>query len=624
MWFLELSSSILFGFELVFYFAGTHVNLHTCFISGIILGFCSFTIISYFLSLFFTLHYLVPVSIFSAAFLKLHQMNIKRRRKYIIVMKENQITLFILFLITSLLFSHMTMLFANKYTKCVNKDNFSAFISIVSSFTSGCNLNIHSFRQMRIPFSHDAYETKNNDLFSYPLIPAYFTATLMSTGSTSMRSSLFIPTFLILFSLFVGVYLLGFSFLNSEKNSFLTVPLLIFVGGFGFISFIKFNIHNEQNADQFYDWIHYYPKDNSPIITFWRNFLLDYLLPNPNTLWGYTLAIWSMLYFLMAVQANKINFYILAFLFSTMIPQCSPVIYLSLIIWQVIFFLFNRPRNCFHFIKYFSIFLIIGFIELLPFILSKRTTFGIHFSLLFRKYKDFSSPLSLFIECLGILFIVSIAGLYFLSPKQWSKYYPSLVIFILFNIISFKDEEDRLHPFYVCWLPFAVAVVSNTYCMLLKKQSHWFKQYSLAIIFGLLLILTCLSGAFSLEQIIVKTESIGDHKGIHFGFSMIETIPFSSIVFVYPTHISLASTLAGRKTFPPYQPWLKIIGEKEDPSDYDESLIDDEEFLDSKNINYLYFFNTTDQHQAHVISNLRSWNKNFGLTNNTLFVRKNK
>ena len=67
---------------------------------------------------------------------------------------------------------------------------------------------------------------------------------------------------------------------------------------------------------------------------------------------------------------------------------------------------------------------------------------------------------------------------------------------------------------------------------------------------------------------------------------------------------------------------LKTV--KKYPSDYDESLIDDEEFLDSKNINCLYFFNTTDQHQAHVISNLRSWNKNFELTNNTLFVRKNK
>ena len=565
---------------------------------------------------------------------EINVLNNKKKRYFAFSITKNEASAFFLFTIISLIFSYVTMLYSNTYTKCVNDDYISVFTTIVSSIVCGSNSEKRTFSSFEFPFSSFLYDNQHDKTaFNYPIIPSYFTATLMTSGRTSMRYALFFPSFFILLSLFFGIYYLTLSGTKSKKAALISVPLLIFLGGFGFISFIRYLLLPNNNSHELYDWIHhythYYKKDGEieirPITTFWRNFLLDYLLPNPNTLWGFTLAIWTMVFFQIAIKTNYKQIFILSAIFISFIPQCSPNIFISVSLWCFLYYFTNKPKSKKFKYTPFKYFIFVmafpSLIQLLPFIISQRRTFGLHFNILWKNYPDFSNPISLWVESLGLFFIASLTfSFYFLSKEQIKSYIPSLVVFIIFHFIGFINEYERLHPFYVCWIPFAIIAVSEFYSRIISTKGL-ILPYIFNGVFAALMIGTCLSGFISLVQIMITNHPLIDYHDISIGKASIETIEKESSVFIYPPdQTSAISIISGRKIFPPRKEWLDVIGETYDLKyENADDLIKNCDLLKSNNIRYLYYTKS----KKLTPNDLNCWRKIIDNYNSTLYYLTN-
>ncbi|KAJ6254927.1 hypothetical protein M0813_11977 [Anaeramoeba flamelloides] len=176
-------------------------------------------------------------------------------------------------------------------------------MTLIESFLRGCNSKFSNYLDFQFPFFYD-------EQLTYPFFSDYFSALLVSSGAT-LRTSIILPSALLFYSFVCLLYSLNYRLFQSKCSASVSVLLVIFSGGIGFLKFL-FNFINQDNSFNLlefkfqYDYVFKIGKD---ISYFWLGFLDATLVPQRTSLLGYPLSLAALILFHQLVKKSTIKKY---------------------------------------------------------------------------------------------------------------------------------------------------------------------------------------------------------------------------------------------------------------------------------------------------------------------------
>ncbi|KAJ3438613.1 hypothetical protein M0812_14623 [Anaeramoeba flamelloides] len=176
-------------------------------------------------------------------------------------------------------------------------------MTLIESFLRGCNSKFSNYLDFQFPFFYD-------EQLTYPFFADYFSALLVSSGA-ALRTSIILPSALLFYSFVCLLYSLNYRLFQSKCSASVSVLLVIFSGGIGFLKFL-FNFKSQGNSMNLlefkfqYDYVYKIGKD---ISYFWLGFLDATLVPQRTSLLGYPLSLAALILCHQLVKKSMIKKY---------------------------------------------------------------------------------------------------------------------------------------------------------------------------------------------------------------------------------------------------------------------------------------------------------------------------
>ena len=420
-------------------------------------------------------------------------------------------------------------------------------LNIISSIVFGCNSKRKSFFDFKTPFY-------SNQSLAYPIIPNFFSASLLGCFKCSFRTCLNFPSYFLIFSLFIILSRLIFQFTQNKISCFFGPYLFLFTGGLGFLLLFDENARNERYTD----YVYYWGKDKHE---FWFQTIIHILMPQRASLFGLPISYSIILIFLKInfKTKPKIDLFIIASIFIILLPQISGQILIAITQWVIsyglIHFQFNQFWNYFIF---GIICLSFGIPQLVPFFNRIESNFLSFDTIWSGKHEIIMSKnfFTVWWRSLGLFFIFSkFHGIVILDKEYLLKYIPSIIVFFLSNFIIYQPWSlDNTKLLYAAWIPLSISVVSNFFSFLWKK-----KYYYLTLI---LIFFTCFSGVLATTQHLNTFASIYPNKEETinlFKWTLVNT-SINDIMIIFSDYSNPITTLAGRQSFVGYPGWVASHG----------------------------------------------------------------
>ena len=221
---LITTSSIWLGYEIINLLSPQSWDQLTVLAGAVPVGFGISSWIYYFIQSYRSLNpfigFFVSILYIAISFL-IHTLNHKPIRIRKFTFRFIFLLLF-LFIIYFMLLSQ-TLLKNGIESSATSYSDLPFHLSLISSFAYGFNSGTN---KKQTPF----YAGAN---LCYPIVADYFSSVLVSCGRASLRVSLAVPTFLLLFSITISLYDLSYQFSKRKYVSELTIIFFLLASGTG-------------------------------------------------------------------------------------------------------------------------------------------------------------------------------------------------------------------------------------------------------------------------------------------------------------------------------------------------------------------------------------------------------
>lgn len=568
LWGFEIAVAIYFGYEFVSLFAAKTFDGFQRLAIGTTIGIIIQTwfvfIISYFIELAPPLG-LITIIVFLVLSQIIHQINHKNNVKMEFKITTIQIWTYSISFAFWFYTMYLSMFENNEYSKGSGFSDLGFHLNIISSITHGINHRRQKLMSLRSTFYAGV------DLV-YPFIPNFYSAFLISTGHCSIRYSLMIPSTLIGWSFIVGLYSLTLLLARSHLASALSVFIFFNLGGLGFFSLL------EKECRDLPMWDLDFAVCNRGKNYFWFHPITHVLIPQRASLWAYPLLLWTYTSLIISIIKKDFKLMALAGILTGVMPNVQLHAYVSVAQWSVLYCLVKLiEKEWRRFKQYFMIWSLYGAIAIslalpqMPLYL-KRVNNASYKFLDFNPIWNYSDldcednifkPVMLWIKSLGFFAIISLlGGILVLKKFQFLCYIPSLIIFIVANLILYQPWAlDNTKIFYTGWIPFAVPVVANflqKIVMINTKKVFEIISYFILI---LILVITCLSGFLTTVTTYNFPVSMFKEKGaFKFGLWVAENTPINAIFSVDGGPGNPVPTIGGRQMYCGYGGWIYTHG----------------------------------------------------------------
>ncbi|EAX81080.1 hypothetical protein TVAG_053150 [Trichomonas vaginalis G3] len=215
--------------------------------------------------------------------------------------------------------------------------------------------------------------------------------------------------------------------------------------------------------------------------------------------------------------------------------------------------------------------------------------------------REWSMAIKLWWRGLGLFAFVSLISCWsVLSKEQKIDYIPSIVVFILTNIIRYQPWElDNTKVFYAAWIPFAIHCYGLFIAKLLRHKT-W------RVIGVIILFFSCLS-AIRLYVLEMSTSTpMFEDDAVEFGKWVSENTPTDAIWLTDQWHSNPVLTMAGRQSYMGYGGWLLSHGldyfGRDRDSNYMMEHPEDSDFFIKRNITYAVSYQKAFKNWANITS----------------------
>ena len=454
------------------------------------------------------------------------------------------------------------MLYHDKCSKGAGYGDLPFHLNIISSFATGCNRMHDSFFKVDSVFY-------SGEKLAYPYMTNFLTAVYMTTGRATLRSALMFPSVFMALSLVFGMFYIGKLFSSNQYSNLIAIFIFCNLGGLGFTRLFDPTF---KDGDLIHNW-------GDEIFEFWFHPIMHIIIPQRASLWSMPLCYWCIAVLIQGIQSMKWEAFLLASFYVAITPLVQMHSYVAMAQWAIVYCLLNfpwkSPKQRIQHIKYWAIFAIVANIFALPQFYpyidrlegkSDMSAYGaslqdntfISFKGIWghnRKVVTWKSPFLCWWRGLGVFAVITlVSGWVVLTKKQIMIYTPSIVIFILTNIIRYQPWElDNTKVFYAGWIPIAIHVYG-------EFMARVFQHKKLILIGIILIIASILSAMRYFLLTVIHSSTIFNDSAIHFGNWINENTPVHAIFMTSSWHGHPVLTLAGRQGYMGYGGWLLSHG----------------------------------------------------------------
>ncbi|OHS99722.1 hypothetical protein TRFO_33798 [Tritrichomonas foetus] len=361
-----------------------------------------------------------------------------------------------------------------KNLRNINTQNMASDIAkeimLINSFVTGWNSGRSNIFSIKHPICYQC--RARSSWFS-----AYHSSMLIMSGA-SLNMALFVPSLIALTSFLFIFFMISFLLSESKFLPFVSLFMILTMGGFGFMSWFSAKGRRDMNADYVYN--------NGFSNSCWLHPILLYLIPHRNIpfiLYSFS----SILAIFIKMKKPSPNEYIAIGILAAFTAPMQHQGFFSILIYLISYFaiLFFNERNNRNLMKVIwkslqkmiIAFVVVVFIPLMNYRKTGMDLSWIRFELLWNEQiqNGYYFPLLvLWFQNLGFYpFLALFVLWFFLEKKQLLLYLATLPGFIIGNIILFQQiNYHSIFFFYTTWILFGCILVP----IALKKISFSFKN----------------------------------------------------------------------------------------------------------------------------------------------------
>eukprot|EP00002_Diphylleia_rotans_P000924 TRINITY_DN10498_c0_g1_i1.p1 TRINITY_DN10498_c0_g1~~TRINITY_DN10498_c0_g1_i1.p1 ORF type:complete len:654 (-),score=143.75 TRINITY_DN10498_c0_g1_i1:99-2060(-) len=404
-------------------------------------------------------------------------------------------------------------------------------LSVLTSFVYGKNSrNFSVFKMMEIIF--------DGSRLIYPIIPDYFSATLVVTG-LSLRDALLYPSIMMAWTFFLILYAVSFRFTRSQVAAVVTVFLTLCCGGG-------------------YDF-------KEP--EFWLYFIKDIFLPQRSAMFAYSQALLSFAALWIA-QAERVNratrwqYFQLSGLFAALLPYlqghsyiCVIIVVFVTIMTDMVIWIDNPLKTVVDCSAWGMPAFVFGFPQMYSFMNTASRWGFAQFMPMWTKYP--SGMLAWYWDCLGVFLFLSMFGTYYLPSPSKRKMVGFWFLFVIASFFKFQPwNVDNMKLFYVAYFPMAMAV-GHLYDFLQKKSI-------IARILGFFVLISLMIPGIQclIQKEIMHQSVILNHADVKLGEWARDNTGPEAVFLIHPRHNHPIPMIAGRAVYYGYKGWLQTRGYK--------------------------------------------------------------
>jgi len=430
----------------------------------------SVSLISLVLSQLFGFSVLLFIILFIALLIlsaELRNANLKYKRGGIINNKSEIIVFFLLILILYKLIRLFLFSINGEIIKSVSSNMMMEF-TLISSMKNGINNRRGMIFGIRNPLVEGI-------IMRSGVITSAF-STLMSIGGADTEGAICL-TFAILFlSVFHLQYSLTYRYTNSKVLSYLSVPTLFLIGGFGFVNYINNNDRNNPSIDYIYDL-------GSSGMNNWGHPTLHCFLSSPTSLLCAALSISCFLFYEIGLYKHGGVFVIISCIVCSKFGFVQLVFYFYVNWKQSKYGLRNvlLPSICFLLVSGFRFSITkpiwdygLSFQSIIPFIYHIASVFGVLI-------------VFIFVGCL--------------TKMNYNMIGFIFVVYYVFGYISFQNEiRYNFLVYFPALFPILIAIAMDGVQSIISKISLDELRGSIKVICGFLFVTMWLSSIAGIYQ----------------------------------------------------------------------------------------------------------------------------
>lgn len=329
--------------------------------------------------------------------------NSRLKQEYKFFLTASQLSSYLIFGIIFYIIMSVSMFKGFQYTKGAGYSDLPFHLSLIHSFSIGCNIKHEGFLKLKTPFY-------SNISLSYPFIPNFHAGFLMSGGATHSRNALFIPSWLIICSMLMGLYSLIFHFSHQHFQSLIGLILFLNLGGLGWTYAFDSNHRKDPRRDWIEDW-------GNNQHEYWLHPLMHILIPQRSALWGLSISFWCLLCLRIALLEKNKKILFFSGLLASCLPQVHIHSFVAVCQYALIYCLINFDFSNLKFEIMFWFWLIVALIpsifQLFPYIsrVSEEKINFFQINPIWNRYQKFGlkfAPLILWWRGLGIFSVISL------------------------------------------------------------------------------------------------------------------------------------------------------------------------------------------------------------------------
>lgn len=560
IWVYEILLNIWFGYSVITYLVGSSLNpLHRVF-AGAPIGIFTFTWLVFISTSRVKLNFFSTIPAIIIQIIVSSYLSTRNYKKYPIkYLKIDKIQLYTYIMgVLFLTFIFNYSLLRNGYeVKGAAYGDLPFHLNIISSAAYGFNNKRNSLFDFRSTF----YE---NVSLVYPYITNYYSSILIASGRASLRSSIYIPSIVVVYSLIISLYHLSYMFSQNHYVCMISVFMFFTLGGHGWISIFR------DDKSTYSDYIHQWGESQ---FEYWFHSIFHVIVPQRSSLWSMPLCYWSLVFIIYGIKYKSYSSMLIAGIYVGFMPLVQVHSYMAIAQWSIIYclikFPFKKRQKWVNFIKLWSVFAVIANLMAIPQLLTylqritnaKRGNFLSPNPIFMSKWSKFKllSPFILWWRGLGFFAYISLfAGLFILTRKQIKLYLPSFIVWMIANIIRYQPWElDNTKIFYAAWIPIALPVYGNFIMRLARIKGGSFLSVTILIVSSLASLLytfVCLTSYVPLYSM----------QHLNFGDFLLECTDKDAIFLTDGTHNSPVNSLAGKCSWHGYEGWLGSHGYNDD------------------------------------------------------------
>jgi hypothetical protein len=423
-------------------------------------------------------------------------------------------------------------------------------MNLITSFAYGVNSRRDSFWPFRTTFY--AFEP-----LVYPIIPDYHSTVLVTIGS-SVRMSVFLPTFFLSVSIICSLYHLGLRFSTLRYVPELTVILFCFAGGDGWKRLFR---NAEATAQLNTNYAHNFGDHE----TFWLHSLIHFLFPQRSAMFSITLCIVATIAIIDCVsrEFQWLTQLAVAGFCIALLPMASGHSFLAICLlaalFAIVFCPWLTPRRWPRFLAAWIIFAVpiavIGLPQSFQYV--QRARRG-EFIKIKGIWLDYGPPtvftfVMMWWESLSVFVFLSVFHCWWaFSRAQAAVYAPAFGVFIVSNILRFQPGAmDNTKVFTVAWFPLACAAVAHL-LVVVWRRAPW--------IAAALAITGTASGFLCVAKSLGSPFPVFSPQEFNAGLWAIENTPIESVFLTIEYPGCPVTAIAGRTALMTFPGWAWTHG----------------------------------------------------------------